>query len=240
MLAAVRKRLKRALLERCHLPYSPISGLTPAVFSRFRCRPRDDISLVDIGAHRGDFTLAMRKLCHVSRAVLVEPIERLAADLRQHPDLAGYYVYDCAVGDRDGEIEMNIFGNSPYISSALPLDSSTPDLTELAVGGSKMVRRPALTLDTILAQTDIRSIDLMKIDVQGFEDRVIKGARDALTRTACVFMEVSFRPLYHGSAIFGDIHALMYQNGFFLGSLEPGFVTRAGELLQADALFFRQ
>ena len=176
----------------------------------------------------------------MDKALLIEPIETLATDLRHHPELGSYYVYDCAVADRDGEIEMNIFDDSPYISSALRLDTSTPDLAVLGKRGARMVRRPARMLDTILSQTDIRSIDLMKIDVQGFEDRVIAGANHALARTACIFVEVSFRPLYCQSSIFGQIYAMLNNRGFMLCALEPGFATRAGELLQADALFVKR
>jgi FkbM family methyltransferase len=172
--------------------------------------------------------------------VLIEPIEDLANALRQHPELAAYHICDCIAADRDGEIEMNVFKDSPYISSVLPLDTSTPELAVLSKAGAKMVRRPARTLDAILSGTELRTIDLLKIDVQGFEDRVIMGAHDALARTACVFVEVSFRPLYHGSAIFSDIYEMLYERGLILAALEPGFATSTGELLQANALFVKR
>jgi FkbM family methyltransferase len=238
MLRPIRKHLKYALLDRWRrVPHSPIAGLAPVLFNRFRCG--GSISLVDIGAHRGDFTLSMRKLCGVSKAVLVEPIEDLAANLRQNPELSTYSIYNCVVSDCDGETEMNIFNHATYISSVLPLDTSISELSVLAKEEPKKVRRPARTLDSILAETDLGSIDLLKIDVQGLEHKVIAGARNALARTTCVFVEVSFRPLYQGSPVFGDIYEVMYQQGFMLTALEPGYATSAGELLQADALFVR-
>lgn len=237
MLAALRRELKFALLERWGLPFSRIPGLSPTLYKLFRCST--PITIVDVGAHRGDFTVAMKKLCGVREALLVEPIHELAEALRHHPDLQSYQVSECLAAETDGERELHVYENFPYISSALPIDMQVEDVAVIAKAEPKFVLRQARTLDSLVNKGAMRHIDLLKVDVQGFEDKVLRGARDALDRTSVALIEVSFRPLYLGSATFNDIYLLMTAKGFALMELEVAFRGQKGELLQADAIFVK-
>ena len=58
-----------------------------------------------------------------------------------------------------------------------------------------------------------------------------------LERVRLIWIEVSFRPLYEGSAVLSDVYAFLRSQGFRLYSLHEGFRGVDGELLQADALF---
>ncbi len=181
----------------------------------------------------------MNSVCSVKDAILIEPIEALAQELVRDPALPGYRVVDCAVSHFDGEIEMKIFPEAPYITSALTLDRSVEELSKLAKTDAVCVLRPARRLDTIAAGFAPSAIDLIKIDVQGLEHLVIEGGAETLSRTKAVFTEVSFRPLYEGSSVFHEIHDLMTARGFVMAALEPGYRMGSGELLQADALFVK-
>lgn len=238
MLTGIRRQLKQALLERWLMPYSPVSQVPYCIYRRYRAS--DPISVIDVGAHQGDFTLGLMKVCGVSNAVLIEPISWLAQSLRANPKLRGYSVFECVIADLNGEIEFNVFPDAPYTSSALPVDSTLECMTLATKTAAEVVRRPALTLDSVIAQTGLKQIDLVKIDVQGLEHLVIQGASEVLARTTAVFTEVSFRPLYLRSSVFNELYDMMYKRGFILTALEPGFGSQFGELLQADALFVKQ
>jgi hypothetical protein len=79
---------------------------------------------------------------------------------------------------------------------------------------------------------------LLKLDVQGFELSVLKGAKQALKNCAFVYAECSEIPLYTGQALFPEVAAFLAGEGF-----KP--VRRAneqwvdGKLVQADHLFAR-
>ena len=81
------------------------------------------------------------------------------------------------------------------------------------------------------------NVGLLKIDVQGAELEVLKGGEKTLARTEFVWIEVSFKPLYQGSALFDDIQAHMQKKGFILFNLMPASRGKDGELLQADCLY---
>jgi hypothetical protein len=81
---------------------------------------------------------------------------------------------------------------------------------------------------------------LVKIDVQGYEADVIRGATRTLSMARYVLTEVSFDELYSGQPLFGAVHDLLRDAGFrHAGSLDQLVSPLDGSVLQADALFVR-
>jgi hypothetical protein len=79
-----------------------------------------------------------------------------------------------------------------------------------------------------------------KLDVQGYESRVLAGAKELLKRIAGLQMELSLAPLYDGQSSFNELLDTMAQQGFEIYGFTPGFVDpRSGRMLQVDGLFFR-
>lgn len=239
MLHKVLKASKHALLTRWMMPYSPVPGLSPVLYRTYI--NRTDLTVLDLGAHCGDFTKALMQAATVKRALLVEPLPAFAGRLRTDEQLRSFDIEPCAVGARDGEITLDYYPHAPFISSALALDTTISGMTEMARGRPQQIVCPLRRVDTLTARRpDFAAIDLMKIDVQGLEHEVIAGAPETLARTRAVYCEVSFRPVYSGSCTFSDVHSLLRERGFMLASLDPGHRAPDGELLQADALFVRR
>ena len=68
----------------------------------------------------------------------------------------------------------------------------------------------------------IASIDLLKLDVQGFEEAVLAGARTMLPRTRFVYAEAGFRPENRDIATFDRLFDTLYPRGFFVcGFYDP-------------------
>jgi FkbM family methyltransferase len=237
MLSELRRRFKHALLARWRVPHSPIPGISPTLYRLFKAS--GSIVLVDIGAHSGAFTRGMKRLCAVKQAVLVEPIPAMVTQLRGDSELRGYAIFGCAASETNGEIEFFVHEHFAEISSVLPAKSDVSGMTEILAGAPTKIVVETRTLDSIVDTRDVASIDLLKIDVQGFEDRVLKGASQVLAITEVIFIEVSFRPLYEGSCTFFDVYRHLVDHGFVLLNLEPGYRSKDGELLQADAVFQR-
>jgi len=143
----------------------------------------------------------------------------------------------CAVGAAAGSIEINISENS-VSSSVLPILGDHVS----AAPGSRYVGRekvPVITLDSLQSTMSLRDA-FLKIDTQGFEAEVLKGARQILPTLVGLQIECSVAPLYLGQADFLELLATVRDAGFQVWSLDPGFRDRAsGRLLQFDAVFFR-
>ena len=129
--------------------------------------------------------------------------------------------------------------NFDYSSSLLPVRSSVGGMGEsMDLRVREQVTVQLRTMDELVDESlPPGPIDLLRIDTQGTELDVLKGAGRCLKRVRLIWTEVSFRHLYEGSVLFSDVHAHLTREGFRFHSLHEGFRGSDRELLQADALF---
>jgi hypothetical protein len=81
---------------------------------------------------------------------------------------------------------------------------------------------------------------MLKIDTQGYEMAVLRGAEKMLPRLAGVQLELSLAPLYEGQTLYLELIDWLRARGFDLWSVIPGFVDpSSGRMLQFDGVFFR-
>ena len=79
---------------------------------------------------------------------------------------------------------------------------------------------PVVTLDSLAQSYGFRDgIDLLKVDTQGSEYDILRGANSTLQRTQVIYVEMEFVELYEGQPLFGDIHAYLSEQGFYLHDL---------------------
>jgi FkbM family methyltransferase len=198
---------------------------------------RRGLAYIDVGANNGDFFQGLMEIAEFEFALLIEPLPYLAQRLlRRFPR---YTIAETAIGAEERIVEFNEFPDAPAMSSPLNLNSAAAEHFSLA-GGNRQIRRvQQRTLDDVAEENRVQRLDLLKIDTQGSEHKVIAGGRKLLEKTTAVWIEVSFVPLYEGSCLFHEIHNALYASGFRLVELTPGWRSPSGELAQADALFQR-
>jgi hypothetical protein len=119
------------------------------------------------------------------------------------------------------------------------LDAHLRAAPESAYIGTETV--PVSRLDTAAEDLQVGAQNLfLKIDVQGFEPQVLKGAARLLDRIQGVQLELSLVPLYEGEALFMPLVDCLARKGFDLWALIPGFIDmETGRTLQVDGIFFR-
>lgn len=224
----------RALL--CWPRFSLTSYRMVAALKRQGLRPR---TVIDIGANVGQFAVACARLFPGVRIHAFEPlpdcVERLAAALARAEDAR---VYPLALGEAKGAVPLHVNAHR-HSSSVLPLGAAHkqafPEAREVFE-----VRVPMSTLDDTLAAVEIARPCLLKVDVQGYEGPVLRGAERVLARVDHAVIECSFRPLYEGEAPFLDLVRWMETRGFrFLRPVGWLDDPHTGEVLQMDALFGR-
>jgi hypothetical protein len=93
-------------------------------------------------------------------------------------------------------------------------------------------------LDTVMEDVDLAPDVLIKIDVEGIEDRVLRGGERTMRRASVAIIETSFEALHEGQALFRDVYDLMLQYGFrYAGNLDQLLSPADRRVLQADAVF---
>lgn len=191
--------------------------------------------IIDIGAHKGHFFDIIRSCRDIEKAVLVEPIPSLARGLESKYKNINVRVFPNIISNKNAP-ETFYVNEFPATSSLMPM---SPALQDFSSAKSEKVTVEAMTLDELGAKAGLSGIDLLKIDVQGAELLVLSKGEQVLKGTDRIWIEVSFRQLYEGSATFFDIYNYLDQQGFTLNELSPGYRSKSNELLQADALFSR-
>ena len=95
------------------------------------------------------------------------------------------------------------------------------------------------TLDAVCEREHVTHIDLLKMDAQGAELKILAGAQAMLARGAIdmVFSEVHFMESYEGAARFDQVMALLVQQGFQFHSFYGLNHNHRGQTTWGDALF---
>lgn len=197
--------------------------------------------LFDVGANIGQFAEALRKSGFKGRIVSFEPLPAEHAMLvrKSRADSQWDIAPRAAIGASDGEVELNVSGNS-FSSSVLEMlevhTQASPDSRYV----SKQIV-PLSRLDTVAARyLAPGSVPFVKIDTQGFEDRVLDGAGELLGRAQGVQVELSFVPLYDGQKLFHELVRRLTESGFSIWAIWPGVCAPDnGRMLQTDVIFFR-
>jgi FkbM family methyltransferase len=125
-----------------------------------------DANCVDVGANVGSFLKQIIRLAPDGHHLAFEPIPSLAEKLAKR--FPGVEVHGCALSDSEGETTFHFVRNCPGYSGMRRRDYEfgEPEIEEIKV--------PMRTLDGILAPG--RRIDMIKIDVEGAEFQVMRGA----------------------------------------------------------------
>jgi len=198
--------------------------------------------VLDVGANIGQFGKMLRELGYRGRIVSFEPLsaEREQLLKASKNDPLWEVAPQAAVGGENGEIEIHVAANSSSSSALNMLDAHASAAPQSRYIGSERVRMHRLDS---LAPGYLRqdSVFFLKIDTQGYEDRVLKGAEETLARTTGLQLELSLVPLYEGQRLFDELIEHVKAAGFELWSLSPVlFDPKTGRLLQVDATFFRR
>jgi FkbM family methyltransferase len=196
--------------------------------------------VVDVGANDGEYATTLRRLGYRGRIVSFEPLPDAAARLRaRHARDAHWTSYELGLGDVQGTAELHIAGNSASSSFLPMLASHEQHAPESMFVGSTTVR--IATLDQLADEVMAGARrPFLKIDTQGYEQRVLAGATQSIGRFVGIQLELSIEPLYEGAPDHLEMLRTIDELGFVLMGIEPGFSDRkTGRMLQFDALAFR-
>jgi FkbM family methyltransferase len=183
----------------------------------------------DVGAADGAWTRMALAIWPRASYVCFEPlVERhaaLEALAQEHPGRIS--IQTCGVGDEDVELALGV--------TDFLWDSS------FAYPGSSERRVPVCRLDTLFERSRIPSPSFVKIDVQGFERRVIEGGRAILSGADFLLLECSFFAFCEEMRTLDQTFAFMSERGFVPYEFVD-FLRRPldGAMGQCDILFARR
>ena len=149
-----------------------MNAYEPAKHELIRRHLRPGMTFIDVGANKGDFTLLAARLAGSRGTVIsIEPEPENHLILQRSIELNDYTnirVLNIALSDRDGTANLQIGSTSGS-------HTLSPEFT-----GLRTVVVPTITLDGVVAEQQLGSVEMIKIDVQGLELAVLRGASQTL------------------------------------------------------------
>jgi FkbM family methyltransferase len=198
--------------------------------------------VLDIGANIGQYAKSLRELGYRGKIVSFEPLPQAYDRLKKNSekDVLWEVAPRTAIGDKDGEIEINISGNSEASSVLNILDSHLKMSSDFAYVSSETVKLNKL--DTI-AKSYVKEANsiYLKIDVQGYELQVLEGASQILPKVSGIQLELSLTPLYDNQPLWNETLEKMKHLDYELYAIVPVFTDmKTGKLLQMDGIFCKK
>jgi FkbM family methyltransferase len=197
-----------------------------------------DIVVVDVGAGEGTYTSVFAKTRTVAAVYAFEPLPAAFAKLcNAVRDYGHVKCFNLALGDANGRQALYEYASSD-VSSFLKMEERQERLLRSSKTPSTVLV-DVNRLDDLVKAGMVAQPDLIKIDVQGYEDRVIRGADSTLQRTRYCVIELSFVSMYEGSLLFGEMYEHMRDRGFQLVAVAGPIAGPLGAAPQIDGIFRR-
>jgi FkbM family methyltransferase len=234
------KKIIRKLLNRLGYELIEYSSSKHARIRKLLDYHQIDLVL-DVGANTGQYFKFLRTAGYYGRVVSFEPLSDAYSQLvkMSKKDPNWEIAARTAIGNLEGEISINIAGNSQS-SSLLPmLDRHKETYPTSVYVGSETVKITKLDYIASHYISDNNRI-FLKIDVQGYEQQVLEGAKSILSQVEEIQLEMSLVPFYEGELLLTEMLDYMKNLGYSLHYLDPVICDpNTGQMLQLDGIFFK-
>lgn len=179
-------------------------------------------TVLDVGAHEGEFALSLDKSFNVKKIISFEPNKKIFSKLKNNTKRnSNIEIVNSGVGEKKERKNLNVNVESSSSSiNELRIDSDYYKkkffLTNLFKGNviEEKVSINVIKLDDYIKENKIENIDLLKIDTEGFEFNVLKGAHKNLEYIKIIYFEHHFDNMIIKNYNLSDIHDYLIANGF--------------------------
>ncbi len=175
-------------------------------------------TIIDVGANMGEFSIiAAKKVGQKGRVISIEPLKQAVSWLEKNLTLncfSNYEILEKAIGKNKGI--MTLYQKSESSQHGI-LD---PDISEkkLVNAGEIIVD----TIDDIISSRNITKVEMLKIDVEGFEYEVLCGCKNSFKENKIkkIICEIHSKFLKKKGLDKNSIYAILKENGFSISALD--------------------
>ena len=239
------KRLVRQLFHAFGLEITrgttPHGEFAPSAENGFKWIQNMNIkTVIDVGAYDGSYAMHFHRLFPNAKIYSFEPLHDYFVQLNaKMNNVPNFKSFNLALGDAEGKLNMHRSSFAPS-SSLLRMEKLHKQVFPFSAG-ELIEQVNVTTLDRMAEKLDLKPNILLKLDVQGYEDRVIMGSKNTLAVVKVVVVETSFHELYHGQPLFHDIYDLLCKHGFIYSGSCGQLKSPLDDMpLQEDSIFIKE
>lgn len=208
------------------------------VFTKILKNPQ--MVILDVGANDGWFSKVVFRFWPNARIISFEPLKSMHHHLDILKKKKNTYAYEkIGIGEENKKFKINEYGTSG-LSSFKDINSSysyDSQIFNQQVSTSYDV--DVLTLDDYVTRSQIKGEFCVKIDTQGFEMEVLKGAQKLFDsqRIKVVIIELMTIEKYQGASLYYEIIDYLEKYGLRLVDIHNSYYEEDGKLSEFDAVF---
>jgi FkbM family methyltransferase len=221
--------------------YTDLDGSTKSLITKL------EPVIFDVGAHNGNSVKRYKKLFDKPIIHCFEPIsDDLNTIKNNYPNDHKLFLNNVGVGDKRGYLKFNI-NTKRNTSSFKNLIPNTTWIKKSSkrfnVNDKKFTIKEQntkiITLDDYVNEKNISYIDILKIDTQGFEDKVILGAQNLLknNRIKLIQLELIFSEIYEEPLQIYDIEKILIPNNYKLFCISNAGSLNSNYIYQSDFIY---
>ncbi len=203
-------------------------------------RSRPIMTVIDVGANTGQFAKRVSRFFPEAVIYCFEPLPDPFNELCKWAKTQNERVlpFNLAIGSENCEVSMFLHEDHTPSSSVL----ATTKLTEQYYPVTKAKKKISVAqkkLDTVFEENQkaFSSEILIKLDVQGYEDRVIAGGVNTFSKADACILEVSLDTLYKDQAGFRELLTMLDELGYcYIGNMDQVY-AEDGHCIFLDAVF---
>ena len=215
-------------------------GIPIDLFSDLLKSEKDKMIFFDVGGHYGETVDSLIRIDDSATIFSFEPnLSSFQILKNRFKNFDRVLCNNMALGDTIGEMELLNYEGMDAINSFKKLDFRSTNNWPLMYGDVKPISVHITTLDNYCDTNGIDKIDLLKIDVQGFELEVLSGGVQLLKtkRIKFIYVELMPTPLYENQSTSSEVISWLSNYGYELVGLNDVYRFKNGTVRQFDALF---
>jgi len=194
-------------------------------------------TIFDVGANRGETALKYINIFPLAKVHAFEPFPETCVIFNEnHKNHKNVILNQMALSSKVGKAILNV--NTSVDTNSLLQSGKLGATSDASCKTLNQIEIETNTLDNYCKQNNIQEIDILKIDVQGFEIEVLKGALELLAngKIKIIFTEAYFVQQYVNQPLFYEIASLLIKYDFVLQDIyDPYYSTQ--NILWCDAMF---
>ena len=213
LIGKVSYHLRRILFNKYAVPKIINERISKVVLKKYL--PINPV-IIDCGAHDGSDSVELAKIFIKGIIHSFEPVEELYSRLKKKAEkYNNIYSYQIALADKNGIMDFYISeGSSDASSSLLKPEEHLKDHPGTFFKNTVSVATN--TLDSWAHKNDILKVDMLWLDMQGYELNMLKASEFILGTVSVIHTEVSTKETYKGVAQYKEYRSFLESKGFEL------------------------
>ena len=202
------------------------------IFKKFEKKHNNVI--IDVGANRGQSIENFLKIYTNYEIHCFEPLNYLYEELtKKYSHNKNIYLNNCALGEENKESKFFKYHNDVNSSFNRPVYGSNWEKKKKKfLNKEKLIEEElkvkVLKLDEYFKINNLKFIDLLKIDTQGYEDKVLSGSNEILKSNKINFIQVEF---IMGNQYENRLNIIDYENHLIKNNFRLYGISQKGDLL---------